>query len=130
MTVNSDAKFKEKLTFGFKYDKRNFVNFHQITQKSKYFTSMGSLCRKYIRLELKKYRGVIFYDTEQRCKIWINPDLVFPKLAWGIRWTFIRALRSLKNCTSICYFCQKYIMFQRENFRRIMCHDTEGWCKI
>ena len=41
MTLNSDAKFKVKLTCSFKYDLRNFVNFHPITQKSKNFTSMG-----------------------------------------------------------------------------------------
>ena len=28
MTLKSDAKFKEKLTYGFKYDVRNLVNFH------------------------------------------------------------------------------------------------------
>ena len=46
---------------------------------------------KYMKFELKQYRGVIFHDTEQWCKIWINPDLVVSKMAWGIRWTFIRA---------------------------------------
>ena len=48
MTLKSDAKFKEKLTCGFKYDIKDLVNF-----------------LKYIRFELKKYREVIFHDTEQ-----------------------------------------------------------------
>ena len=65
MTMKSDAKFKEKLTCGFKYDMRNLVNFHPTTQKSKNFTPMGYFCPKYMRFELKKYRGVIFHDTEQ-----------------------------------------------------------------
>ena len=65
MTLKSDAKFKEKLTFGFKYDMRNFMTFHPTTQKSENFTSMDSFCPKYISLELKKYREVIFHDTEQ-----------------------------------------------------------------
>ena len=30
MTLKSDAKFKEELTCGFKYDMRNLVNFDQI----------------------------------------------------------------------------------------------------
>ena len=90
MTLKSDAKFKEKLTCGFKYDMRNLVNFHPTTQKSKNFTLMGYFCPKYMRFELKKYRGVIFHDTEQWCKIWINPDLVVSKM---------RALKSLKNYT-------------------------------
>ena len=47
MTLKSDAKFKEKLACGFKYDMKDLVNFP-----------------KYIRFELKKYRGVVFHDTE------------------------------------------------------------------
>ena len=65
MTVKSDAKFKEKLTRGFKYDMKNLMNFHPATQKSKVFFSMGPFCPKYTRFELQKYRGVIFHDTEQ-----------------------------------------------------------------
>ena len=65
MTLKSDAKFKEKLTCGFKYDMRNLVNVHPTTQKSENLTLMGSFCLKYIRFELKKYRRVVFHDTEQ-----------------------------------------------------------------
>ena len=82
---------------------------------------------KVYRVWAKKYRGVIFHDTEQWCKIWINPDLVVSKMAWGIGLTFIRALKSLKNCTLTGSFCPKHIMFQVENFIGIMCHDTEEW---
>ena len=38
--------------------------------------------------------------------------------------------KSLKNCTLMGSFYQKHLMFQLESFRGIMCHDTEGWCKI
>ena len=31
MTLKSDAKFKEKLTFGFKYDMINLVDYHPKT---------------------------------------------------------------------------------------------------
>ena len=64
MTLKSDAKFKEKPACGFKYDMRNLVKFHPITQKSKDFTSMGYFCPKYMRFEQKKYGRVIFHDTE------------------------------------------------------------------
>ena len=47
MTLNSDAKFKEKLTFSFKHDIRNLSNFHSTTQKSENFTSTNSSCPKY-----------------------------------------------------------------------------------
>ena len=41
MALKSGAKCKEKLTFGFKYDMRNLVNFHGTTQKSENFFSMA-----------------------------------------------------------------------------------------
>ena len=56
---------EEKLTCGFKYDMRNLVNVHPTTQKSENLTLMSSFCLKYIRFELKKYRRVVFHDTEQ-----------------------------------------------------------------
>ena len=65
MTLQSNTKSKEKMTPIFKYDMRNFVNFHPTTQKFQNFTSMGYFCPKYMRFELKKYGGVIFHDTEQ-----------------------------------------------------------------
>ena len=81
MTLKSDAKFKERLTCGFKYDMRDLVNLHPTTQKSENFFSMGSFCPKYTELELQKYRGVIFYGTEQWCKIRINLDFLVSKMA-------------------------------------------------
>ena len=90
---------------------------------------MGSFCPRYTRSELKKYRGVIFYDSKKWCKIWIDPDLLVWKMASGIGWTIIRALKYLKVCTLMGSFCPKNVMFQLENFSWIMCHDTEGWCK-
>ena len=61
----SYAKFKGKLTCGFKYDMRDLVNFDPTTQKSEHFLSMGSFYPKYTRFELQKYRGVIFHHTEK-----------------------------------------------------------------
>ena len=124
IALKSDGN-KEKLTFSFKYDTKNLVNFHPTTQKSENFTLMGFFCPKYIRFELKEYRGAIFHDIEQWCKIWTNPDLVFWKITWGIGWTFIRAFESLKNYTLMGSFCPKHIMFQLKHFRGTMCHETE-----
>ena len=36
---------------------------------------MGSLWTKYIMFELKMYRGVIFHETIEWCKIWRKTDL-------------------------------------------------------
>ena len=108
----------------------DFGEFLSNHSKSGNFTSMGYFCPKYISFELKEYRGVIFLGTEQWCRIWINPDFVVSKMAWEIWWTFIRTLKSLKNFTSMGYFRPKHMIFQLENFKQIICHDTEGWCQI
>ena len=42
-------------------------------------TFIGSYCVKYLMFDLKKYRGVIFHDTEDWCKIWRKTDLWFGK---------------------------------------------------
>ena len=36
----------------------------------KIFNCMGYFCPKYIMFELKKYKGVMFYDNEEWCKTW------------------------------------------------------------
>ena len=36
---------------------------------------MGSVWAKYILFELKKYRGVMFHDTEEEYKIWREIDI-------------------------------------------------------
>ena len=54
---------------------------HQIAAVAslKICTLVGSYWAKYILFELKKYRGVIFYDTEEWCKIWRKTDVWFGK---------------------------------------------------
>ena len=37
---------------------------------SNIFILMGSFWTKYILFELKKYRGIIFHETAEWCKIW------------------------------------------------------------
>ena len=65
MTLKSDAKFEEKLICCFKNDK-NLVNSSDLsTGNSQMFTLIGSFCAKYITFDLKKYRRVIFHDTEE-----------------------------------------------------------------
>ena len=107
-----------------------FGEFSPNHSKVQTFHFDGLFLSKLCEVWAKKIQRIIFHDTKQWCKIWINPDLVVSKMAWRIGWTFIRALKSLKNCTLMGSFCPKHIMFQLENFRGIMCHDAEGWCKI
>ena len=49
------------------------------SKTSKISTLIGSFYAKYITFDLKKYRGVIFHDTEEWCKIWRKIDLWFEK---------------------------------------------------
>ena len=46
---------------------------------SKICALIGPFCAKYITFDLKKYRGVVFHDTEESCKIWRKTDLWFGK---------------------------------------------------
>ena len=62
--LKSNAKFREKQTYGFKCDMKDLVNFYAPTQTSESFTLVDYLCPKYVKFELKKYRGVLFQDTE------------------------------------------------------------------
>ena len=63
----------------------SFQNWHkefdkfwpELSKVSKIFTLMGFFWAKYILLKLKKYRGVIFHETEEGYKIWKGIDLSF-----------------------------------------------------
>ena len=70
--------------------KRNWLDVSKLTPQfdkfwpehlnaSKICTLMGSFWPKYIMFELKKYRWVIFHDTQAWCKIWRKSDLWFGK---------------------------------------------------
>ena len=120
MTPKTDTKFKEKLTFGFKYDMKNLVNFQPTTQVWKF----RSFCPKYIRFGLKNTEDLSFMILNSDAKFEF-PDLVVSKMAWGIGWNFLKALKILKNGTLMGFFCPMHKMFQLENLRGIMCHDTE-----
>ena len=53
------------MTCSFKYDMRNFVNFHPTTQKFQNFTSMRYFCPKYMRFELKNTEELSFMTLKQ-----------------------------------------------------------------
>ena len=73
--------------------------------------------------------------SEQWCKISVNLDLVLSKLAWGIGWTFIKALKNLKICTLMGFSCSKRNW--RENWlvawkmtRNLVNFNARSWLKI
>ena len=70
MTMKNGEKSEEELTCRFKIDIRNLTNFYSSTWVWKIYTLMGCFWPKYIIFERKKYRGDIFHETRQWCKIW------------------------------------------------------------
>ena len=69
MTLKKYAKFKENLTCGFKRNIKNLVNFQPTTQNYENFFWIAYRCLKYARFEVKKYRKIIFRNTEEKRKI-------------------------------------------------------------
>ena len=70
MILKSDAKFEEKLACCW-----NLMYVDPSTRKSQHSkvsnicTLIGPFREKYITFNLRKYRGVIFHDTEESRKI-------------------------------------------------------------
>ena len=79
MALKNDENSEEQLTCCLKTGIRNLTNFDSSTWVSKIYTLMGCFWPKYIMFELKTYRGVIFHDTREWCKIWRKSDLWFGK---------------------------------------------------
>ena len=96
----------------------------------KIFTLIVSFWAKYILFELKKYRGVIFHDTEEWCKIWRKTDLWFGK--WHEEFGKFSPEHSKisKICTLMSCFWPKYKMFELKKYRGVIFQDTREWCKF
>ena len=96
---------------------------------SKICTLIGPFCAKHITFDLKKYRGVIFHDTEKSCKIWRKNGLWFRK--WHEEFAKFSPEHSKisKICTLMGCFWPKYIMFQLKKYRGVIFHNTREWCK-
>ena len=67
MTLNNDAKFKEKLTCCLENHMRNLANFYESTRHEsvKIGTLMGSFSPKQKIYELKIYGRVMCHDKEK-----------------------------------------------------------------
>ena len=130
MTLKNDAKFEEKLTLGSKYDMRNLVKFNASSGKS------GNLYFDVLLLS-KVYYVWAKKSTEKSCVITLKNDAKFEgeltcALLNDMRnfVNFDSTLKILKICTIMGSFWAKYIMFELKKYRRVMCHETEGWCSV
>ena len=81
---------------------------------SKIFILMSSFWAKYIFFELKKYRGIVFHETEEGYKIWRGIDLSFQN--WQQIWQILTwALESLKNFHfNGCLLSRVYIVWAKK----------------
>ena len=75
MKLKRDMKFGEESTCHFKINKEFDKFWPDHSKVSKIFTLIGSFWAKYVLFQLKKYRGVIFHETEEGYKIWRGINL-------------------------------------------------------
>ena len=115
-----------------------FQNWHKEFDKiwpehskvSKIFILMGSFWAKYIFFELKKYRGIIFHETEERYKIWRGIDLSFQNWHKEFDKFWPEHSKVSKIFILMGSFWAKYIMFELKKYIGIIFHDTEEEYKI
>ena len=69
MRLKSDAKFKRKLTCGIKFDIRNLVNFHSVTQKYENYFQWA--------LFVQSMEGLSYKSTEELSFMSVNSDAKF-----------------------------------------------------
>ena len=130
MTLKGDAKSKEKLIRGWKNDIRNLINFHTSSWKYENLHFDGFfLSKAYNVLDEKLQKSYVLWHWRVMQSLKKNWHL-FPNMTWGIWWILMQTVASHKICTLMCYFCQKYIMYEPKKYRRATCHNTEEWCRI
>ena len=97
---------------------------------SKIFILMCSFWAKYILFELKKYRGVIFHETEEGYKIWRGIDLLFQNWQKEFDKFWPECSNVSKIFTLMSSFWSKYILFELKRYRGVIFHETEEGYKI
>ena len=131
MKLKSDTKFGEESTSCFKIDKKFDKFWPELSKKvPKIFILMGSFWAKHILFELKKYREVIFHDTEEWCKIWRKIDLLLGNWHMEFEKIWPEHSKVSKIFILMSSFWTKYILFELKNYRRIIFHETEEGYKI
>ena len=116
----------------------SFQNWHELFDEfwpkhlkvSKIFILMCSFWAKYILFELKKYRGVIFHESEEGYKIWRGIDSSFQNSHKKFDKFLPEYLKVSKIFTLMDSFWANYVLFELKKYRGVIFHDIEEWCKI
>ena len=119
------CKVWKKTICCFKNDK-NLVNF----DPSKICTLIGRFHAKCMIFDLKKYRGVIFHDNGEPCKIWRKTGLWFGKWYEEFGKFSPEHSKLSKICSLMSCFWPKYKMFELKKNRQATFDGTEYWCEI
>ena len=107
------------------------MNFDPSTWKSQKFSfSMCSFWAKYILFELKKYRGITFHETEERCKIWRGINLSFQNWHKEFDKIWPEHLKVSKMFILLGSVWAKYVLFELEKYRGIIFYEIEEGYKI
>ena len=98
MTLESDAKFEEKLTWtcGLENNMRNLGNFHQSTWKSQNWNFDGVLLSKVTKCMSLKFTGELFVMTMKKDAKLEGLTCRF-KIDMKTLMSFNKALKNLKN---------------------------------
>ena len=120
MTLKGDAIFKEKLTGGLKNDTKNLVNFHASNWKFENLHFDGLLWLEAYKVLAKKIQKSYLSLHWRMIQTLKKNGLFIRKMTWGIWWVLTRAVESLKICTFIGYFCQKYVMLELKKCRGVV----------
>ena len=74
-------------------------------------------CGRYVTCYQKKYRGVIFHDNEDWCKIWRGIDLSFQNWHEEFEEFWLEHLKVSNICTLMGSFRPKYTIFELKKYR-------------
>ena len=91
---------------------------------------MGSFWAKYILLELKKYREVIFHETKEGYKIWRGISLSFQNWHKEFDKFWPEHSKVSKIFTLMGSFWAKYILFELKKYGEVIVHETKEGYKI
>ena len=96
---------------------------------SKICSLMGCLWPQYIMFELKKYREIMFDDTEDWCKIWRKAYLSFQKWHQHFGKFLPEHLKASKSRLWWDSFIQSQKIYVFRIYRGVILNDNEKRCK-
>ena len=121
------------------YQITNLVKFHGRSQKSEILHFDGLLLSKWYKVSSKKVQKSYLISQwrvmQSLCKIWQEICKICKVYAKYAKYdrnlvNFHLTTQKSENFTSMGSFCSKYLRFELKEYRRVIFHDTEHWCKI